>query len=316
MATVLLTGGTGVIGRRLSEMLQSKGYDVIILTRKISLPSSNGKLSYANWDVKKGLIDTNAIAKADHIIHLAGANVAEKRWTKKRKAIIQNSRTASSALLVKALKENSNKVRTVISASAIGWYGPDTQTSKQKGFKENAPSATDFLGTTCKLWEQSISPVQTMGKRLVILRTGIVLSNDGGALVEFKKPLKTGIAAILGSGKQAISWIHIDDLCRMYIYALEKDRMNGSYNAVAFQPTTNKKFMLILAKQLRGKSFITIRIPSFVLKIVLGEMSVEVLKSTTVNADKIKNTGFTFLYPFLQEALENLAGKEKKLLSN
>ncbi|MGN6619104.1 MAG: TIGR01777 family oxidoreductase [Ilyomonas sp.] len=316
MATVLLTGGTGMIGRRLSEMLRSKGYDVIILTRKTSLPPPKGKLSYANWDEKKGLIDTNAIAKADHIIHLAGANVAEKRWTKKRKAIIQNSRTASSALLVKALKENSNKVRTVVSASAIGWYGPDTQTSKQKGFKENAPSATDFLGTTCKLWEQSISPVQTMGKRLVILRTGIVLSNDGGALVEFKKPLKTGIAAILGSGKQAISWIHMDDLCRMYIYALEKDRMNGSYNAVAFQPTTTKKFTLVLAKQLRGKSFITIRIPSFVLKIVLGEMSVEVLKSTTVNADKIKNTGFTFLYPFLQEALENLAGKEKKLLSN
>jgi uncharacterized protein (TIGR01777 family) len=313
MATVLLTGGTGMIGRRLSEMLQGKGYDVIILTRKTSLPLSKGKLSYANWDVKKGFIDTNAIAKADYIIHLAGANVAEKRWTKKRKAIIQNSRTASSALLVKVLKENTNKVRTVVSASAIGWYGPDTQTSKQKGFKENAPAATDFLGTTCKLWEQSIAPIERLGKRLVILRTGIVLSNDGGALVEFEKPLKAGIAAILGNGKQAISWIHIDDLCRMYIYALEKDRMSGLYNAVTPLPATNKKFMLVLAKQLRGKSFITIRVPSFILKIVLGEMSIEVLKSTTVNADKIKNTGFTFSYPFLRPALENLV--EKKLLS-
>src|SRR6476620_5531146 len=235
MSTVLLTGGTGMIGSHLEEFLTAKGYVVIVLIRDDApkTSSSNKNITYAKWNVEKGEIDSNAIASADHIIHLAGANVAEKRWTKKRKQEIAESRTKSGALLVKALSEIPNKVKTVVSASAIGWYGPDTSISQQKGFTEDASNANDFLGITCKLWEESITPVEALHKRLVIMRFGIVLSNSGGALAEFKKPLKAGIAPILGNGKQTMSWIHIDDLCRLLWFAMEHENISGIYNAVS-----------------------------------------------------------------------------------
>jgi uncharacterized protein (TIGR01777 family) len=251
------------------------------------------------------VIDKLAIAESDYIIHLAGAGVAEKRWSRKRKVEIVTSRIQSSYLLVKSLTEIPNKVKAVISSSAIGWYGPDTNKTEM-GFAEDAPAHNDFLGETCLKWEQSIEPVTQLGIRLVKLRTGIVLSNKGGALKEFKKPLQFGLAAVLGSGKQIISWIHIDDLCRMFEYAIEHDTLKGSYNAVAPKPVTNKELTLTLAKKMKGNAYIIAPVPSFVLKLVLGEMSIEVLKSTTVSASKIKNAGFQFLYPSIDAALNEL----------
>ncbi|MBO9573333.1 MAG: TIGR01777 family oxidoreductase [Chitinophagaceae bacterium] len=314
MNTVMIAGGTGLIGTALSEMLVAKGYEVIILTRSPGSPRKNKRnkkrkeenknISYAVWDINRSIIDPLAIAKADHIIHVAGAGVADKRWTDKRKAEIINSRINSSKLLIKALAENENKVKSVVSASAIGWYGPDTKGSK-RAFTENDPPHTDFLGETCRLWEQSIEPVTQLGKRLVILRTGIVFSNDGGAFPEFKKPFKAGIAAILGGGKQMVSWIHIDDLCRMYIEGIENNSLSGIYNAVAAEPVTNKELILRIAK-VRKKPFIPIHVPEFVLKLALGEMSIEVLKSATVDNRKIQSAGFKFLYPTLDAALNEL----------
>ncbi|MEP6845971.1 MAG: TIGR01777 family oxidoreductase [Panacibacter sp.] len=304
MPTVMITGGTGLIGKALTPLLVGKGYQVIILSRSKKSPE-NASVSYAQWDVEKGTIDKAAVKKADYIIHLAGAGVADKRWTKKRKQEILESRTKSSALLVNTLKEDAHNVKVVISASAIGWYGPDTDATFDKAFKEDAPAHDDFLGNTCKEWEESMRLVEGSGIRLVYLRTGIVLSNDGGALVEFKNPMKFGIAAILSSGKQMISWIHIEDLCRMYIYALEEE-ISGVFNAVAPKPVSNKTLTLQLANAIKGKACIPIHVPSFVLKIVLGEMSVEVLKSTTVNADKIRSAGFQFLYPSIESALNEL----------
>jgi uncharacterized protein (TIGR01777 family) len=192
----------------------------------------------------------------------------------------------------------------------MGWYGADTTISKQEGFKEDAPAANDFLGNTCKLWEASIQPVEQLYKRLCIFRFGIVLSKKGGALQEFKKPLKFGIAAILGNGKQIISWVHIDDLCRLLLFAIEHSAVSGIYNAVASKPVSNKELTLALAKQMRGKRFIPVYVPSFVLKLVLGEMSIEVLKSATVNDGKIKSAGFSFLYPSIEAALGNLEHNE------
>ncbi|MBX9784771.1 MAG: TIGR01777 family oxidoreductase [Chitinophagaceae bacterium] len=302
MTTVCITGGTGLIGQKLSQMLVSKGYRVIILSRNSK--AANGAISYAAWNPDTGAIDNSVITASDYIIHLAGAGVAEKRWTKKRKQEIVNSRVLSSALLVKALKETTNHVKAVISSSAIGWYGPDAATAKP--FVETDAPFDDFLGTTCLQWEQSIEPVSALGIRLVKLRTGIVLSNEGGALKEFKKPLKFGLATILGSGKQMISWIHIDDICRMYMHAIENEIMNGVYNGVAPKPVSNKELTLALAKKMRGNGFITVPVPAFALKIALGEMSIEVLKSTTVSASKIQNTGFQFLYPSLDAALNEL----------
>jgi uncharacterized protein (TIGR01777 family) len=267
---------------------------------------SGSKISYANWDIETGGIDTDAIAKADYIIHLAGTNVTEKRWTAKRKKEIIESRTKSSTLLIKAMNETPNKIKALISASAIGWYGPDTKESLQKGFKEDAPASNDFLGETCKQWEAGIQPITKMNKRLAIFRFGIVLSKTGGALKEFKKPLKFGIAAILGSGKQITSWIHIDDLCRLLLFAIENERISGVYNAVAPKPVSNKELTLTLAKKMRNKYFIPVHVPAFALKLILGEMSVEVLKSARVSNEKIRKTGFTFLYPSVEAALENL----------
>ena len=311
MPAVIITGGTGTIGKTLSALLLQKGYEVIILTRGIDKKETNANgLSYASWDVKKQTIDIAAVQKADYIIHLAGAGVADKRWTKKRKKEIVDSRTQSSALLVKALKENSNHVKAVISSSGIGWYGPDTVIPNPKPFIETDPPNGDFLGETCRQWEESIWPVTQLGKRLVKIRTGIVLSNEGGALKEFIRPLKFGIATILANGKQIVSWIHADDLCRVYLQAIEDKNMEGVYNAVAPKPVNNKVLTLELAKAVRNKFYIPIHVPSVVLKIVLGEMSIEVLKSATVSADKLRNTPFNFIYPTIEAAINQLIRKK------
>jgi uncharacterized protein len=309
MATVLITGGTGLIGAALSKELLNTGYEVIILSRSAQKQmAGNSRLTYAHWDIENGSIDREAIARADYIVHLAGENLA-KRWTSKRKQEIVDSRIKSSNLLVKALTENSNHVAAVISASGIGWYGngPYLENTENGSFTETDPPADDFLGTTCQQWEATIEPVTKLGKRLVKFRCGVVLSNEGGALPEFRKPLRFGFATVLGSGKQVMSWIHIDDIVRLYTYAIENEKLHGVYNAVAPHPVTNKKFVLQLARSFRGKYFIPIYIPSFFLKMVFGEKTIEVLKTCSVSCTKIKAAGFTFLYPSITAATHKLA---------
>jgi len=195
----------------------------------------------------------------------------------------------------------------VINASAIGWYGDDEKRKPgKKAFTEDDPADTEYLGEACRLWEASIDPVQELGKRLVKFRTGIVLSREGGALDEFRKPVRFGIAAILGSGRQVISWIHIDDLCRLFLFAIEQEKVQGVYNAVASQPVTNRNFVMVLAEKIKGRFYIPFYVPSFVLKLMLGEMSVEVLKSATVSNTRISNKGFQFLFPTVEAALGDL----------
>lgn len=314
MATVLISGGTGMIGKALTTLLTSKGYEVIVLTRDAgnSYIHNTPLLSYANWDAKTGSLEESAIAKADYVIHLAGANVADKRWTDERKKVIVESRTKTSELLTKKISEVPNNIKAVISVSAIGWYGPDTPLSKKNGFTEEAPAAKDFLGEACRVWEESIEGVNPLGKRLVILRTGVVLSNTGGALAEFKKPLKFAVAGILGSGDQIVSWIHIDDICRLYVYAIENE-ITGVYNAAAPNPVNNKTLTLTLAKNMRDKFYIPVHVPAFALKIMLGELSTEVLKSTTINDQKIRNAGFDFVFTNIDAAVENLTATHNLL---
>jgi len=305
MPSVLISGGTGLIGTRLSERLLAKGYDVMILTRNPDQHHNVPGIRYVLWDVDKGTIDAKAVGDADHIIHLAGAGIAEKRWTDKRKQQIVNSRTQSSALLVKALKEIPNHIQTVVSASASGWYGEDTAGSYKNGFTEEAPADNGFLGETCKQWEASIAPVTAMGKRLVIIRTGIVFSEKGGALQQLARPVKFGFAPIISKGEQHMSWIHIDDICRLYIAAIENENMQGPYNAAA-GTVTNKGLMLQLAQHLKGKFYLPVHVPGFFIKLFLGEMGTELLKSLTMNNNKIKKAGFICMYPALSEALQAL----------
>jgi uncharacterized protein (TIGR01777 family) len=304
MATILITGGTGMIGSALTKGLLAKGYGIIILTRKAKPPKGN--VVYKEWDVEKGTVDESAITKADYVIHLAGANVADGRWTEKRKKEIVDSRVRSGELLVRSLKEIPNKVKAIISASAIGWYGPDPKVPNPTPFVETDIADDGFLGTTSKLWEGSIQPVVEFGKRLVLFRIGIVLSNKGGAYAEFKKPLNFSTATILGNGKQVVSWIHIDDLVRLLIAAIEDEKLYGIYNAVAPNPVSNKELILEISKQ-RNKFYIPLHVPTFALKIALGEMSVEVLKSAAVSSKKVEGTGFQFLYPTIAKAVENLS---------
>jgi len=334
MSTITITGGTGLIGTALTHLLIDHGHRVIILSRNTppgsrpappeqapvasadpgepgsaaafySRPSGPG-LQRLHWDPSAGYIDPEAIRQADYIVHLAGAGVADHRWTAKRKKVIEESRTQSAGLLVTALRGTSNNVKAVISASGIGWYGPDPAIPNPRPFEETDPADNDFLGETCRRWEAAISPVTALGKRLVILRTGLVLSRQGGALAEFRKPIRFGIAPILGSGRQIMSWIHIDDLCRLYLQAIDQEEWSGVYNAVAPNPASNRILTLELARRLKGRYFVPVFVPSLLLKVIVGGMSVEVLKSTTVSAAKVHAAGFQFIYPAVENALDNL----------
>ncbi|MEO6187525.1 MAG: TIGR01777 family oxidoreductase [Ginsengibacter sp.] len=310
MPVVLISGGSGLIGTNLTRHLIERNYEVIILSRNKEKVSKKPKISYAHWDIKSEQVDEIAIRKATHIVHLAGAGVMEKRWREKYKNEIVESRTKSADLLIRSLQKLNHKVECFVSASAIGWYGEDPAPFKRsEGFIESDPPEDSFLGETCRLWEGSVSPVEDMGIRLVKLRTGIVLSNDGGAYKEYVGPLKFGIAPILGGGKQVVSWIHIEDICRMYIYALENTEMEGSYNAVAPHPVSQKKLILEAADAIKNKFYIPVHVPPFLLKLALGDRSTEVLKSATVSDIKIKLSGFTFLYPSLQAAINELTKK-------
>ena len=306
MDTVIITGGTGLIGTALSKFLLSRGYLVIILTRspKQKKNSSQG-ISYAAWDIKEQTVNEEIFKKAKYIIHLAGAGVADKPWTEKRKKEIVESRTKGSELLIKAMISIPNNIISVVSASAIGWY------QQNKGYQsvETDPPATDFLGETCVAWENSIKPVEELGKRLVILRTGIVLSNGGGAFPAFKRPIQYGIAGILGNGKQLISWIHIEDLCRLYLEAMVNTTWSGIYNAVSPGPVNNRNFTIQLAKKMKGRFFIPIPVPNFILRMMLGDRSEEVLKSSNISANKVKQQGFQFIYPTIDTAFTDLTGR-------
>jgi uncharacterized protein len=311
MKTILITGGTGLVGTALSKFLSGKGYHIIILTRDASGKSNPEKnIDYATWNIEKQEIDIASLQKADYIIHLAGAGVFEKRWTDSYKKEIVDSRTKSSQFIFSCLKKYPNNVKAVVSASAIGWYGEDKE--QHPTFIETDLADPSFLGDTCKRWEESISTVESLNKRLVKFRIGIILSNDGGAFIEFKRSLQFGVAAILGDGRQIISWIHIEDLCRLFLYAIEDEDLTGVFNAVAPNPITNSSFMLQLAKLVRGRFFIPVYIPSFLLKLLMGEKSIEVLKSTHVSCNKIKQTGFTFLFPTAESAIRNLIFKDKR----
>ncbi|MGF2414853.1 TIGR01777 family oxidoreductase [Ferruginibacter sp.] len=303
MATVIISGGTGMVGKALSKLLTAKGFKVIVLSRQ--LPSSekqaNSNISFAKWDVKKQEMDITALQQADYIIHLAGAGVMDKKWTAEYKKEIVSSRVESAALIVNSLKNNGNKVKAVISASAIGWYKPG-----ENIHTEEEAADENFLGNTCKLWEESMEPVTQLNKRLVKLRIGIVLSKEGGALKEFIAPIKLGVAAILGNGKQMISWIHINDLCRMFLFAIENEQLNGVYNAVAPVPVNNKTLTITLAKKMKRLFYIPVHVPVFVLKLMLGGRSIEILKSAVVSCKKILTTGFDFKFKTIEKALEDI----------
>ena len=295
MEKVLITGGSGLIGRRLSFLLKSRGYEVRILSR-----SNNPKNNYKTfvWNVSEQYINESAFEGLNHIIHLAGAGIADKRWSEKRKKEIIASRVTSTNLLYNTVKRLKTPLNSFISASATGYYGAITS---ETIFEEKDKPAKDFLGKVCSLWEDSIFQFNEIKIRTVALRTGIVLSKDGGAL----KKMKTPIITSLGNGKQYMPWIHIDDLCELYIKAIEDEQFKGAFNAVSSEHISNLSFSKKISK-IFNYPFLAISAPSFILQIVFGEMSTIILNGSRISANKIKQAGFKFKFENLEKALNNL----------
>ena len=298
--TILLTGGTGTIGRRLTQLLTQQGYQIALLSRE-NKPIEG--VTVYQWDIKKGHLDPKAIQTADHIIHLAGAGIADERWSDTRKDEILTSRTQSTELLAKALASNRHQVKSFIGASAIGFYGGDTG---DRPMIETNQGGSDFLAQVTRAWERAEDQIAALGIRTVKLRTGVVLTMAGGALPKLAQPVRLGAGAPIGSGQQYISWIHLDDLCRMYMQALTDESWQGVYNAVAPEPVTNETLTRAIAAVLHRPMLLP-NIPNFVIKLLYGELAITVTGGNYVLNKRIaEETTFTYQYANLTNALENL----------
>lgn len=297
MQNILIAGGSGLIGTRLTQMLLEKGYAVSYLSRKSF--SKNNVMVY-EWNPFNDFIEEGAIENANYIINLAGTGIAAKAWTNKRRHEIINSRVYAAKTIFNSLKKNKHHIKGIVCASAIGYYEKNTN----KVLKETNEPGADFLSYTTQQWEHASKEFETADIRTTILRSGIALSLKGGALVKMWKPLKFFIAPYFGNGKQVYCWIHIDDLCRMYIKAIEDEKMNGVYNAVAPQPEANKNFMRML-KKVKGGFSLLMPIPSLLMRLILGERASIVLDGQNVSCKKISGLGFEFQFPDLKSALKN-----------
>ncbi|MFT7900412.1 TIGR01777 family oxidoreductase [Tenacibaculum ascidiaceicola] len=292
MGTILITGGTGLIGKELTKKLTSKGYVVNILTRS---PKKNNEF---RWNVKESFIDKDAFTNVEYIIHLAGAGIADKRWTNERKKELIDSRVKTTTLLFNKVQEYQIPLKKFISASGIGYYGAITS---DKIFTENDKPENDFISKICMKWEAATRQFQQIGVPITILRTGVVLSKKGGALQKMNTPL---FLSALGNGKQYMPWIHIDDLCRLYIKTIEDNNFSGVYNAVAPEHQTNESFTKLLGKVI-NKPVLPMNAPSFILKTALGEMAYILLKGSRVSSKKT-NSAYNFIFPSLKTALTNI----------
>jgi uncharacterized protein (TIGR01777 family) len=302
---VLITGGTGLIGTRLAELLIDAGYEVALLSRQ----AGSSHYQTFRWDPRNGTLDPAAIRYADYIVNLAGSSVSDGKWTEERKRDIMESRLDGTTLLAKELAKGEHHVRAFISASAIGIYGDSGDKLVNEETPPGAPQ-DDFLAEVSRKWEQAAQQVQALGIRTVIARIGIVLSTHGGALPQMARPVKLMAGAPLGTGKQFMSWIHLDDLCRLLIQMLDEPQWQGTYNAVSPNPVTNQAFTQALADVMH-RPLVLPKVPAFALTLMMGEMSEIVLASQRVSADKILNQGFTFEYPNLKAALESFYATEE-----
>ncbi len=296
---VLITGGSGFVGTNLTKMLLDNGYTVSILTRT-SKPST-GDIRYYLWDVESQTIEEAAVLNADYVVHLAGENIADKRWTAKRKSQIIDSRIQSAQLIRGVLQKHNKKLNAFVSASGIGIYG--AKNGEGVCTEDTAP-ANDFIGMVCQEWEKSADSIADLGIRTVKIRTGLVLGKEEGFLKKLTPIFKSKLGSAIGSGNQYMPWIHIHDLCSIYLEALKNDDLSGVYNATINDSTTNSSFSKALANYY-GYTIWLPKVPAFVIKLMLGEMSIIVLTGRRVSSDKIKSVGFRFEFTDLQMALED-----------
>lgn len=287
-----------MIGRNLQKVLSNHHYTSRVLSRSAA---GAEKKNLVYWDPDSGTMDSRALENIDAVVHLAGAGIADSRWTPERKKEIRDSRVRSAELLFTEMEKNHQRIKVFVSASAIGYYG----NTGEEWVSETHPPDSGFLGETCSKWEESVRHIESLGIRVVILRIGIVLSSEGGALPEMAKPIRYFAGAPLGSGRQYISWIHLEDLCRMFLHAIENEQMHGVYNAVGPNPVSNKEFTKIIAKVL-GRPLWPFSVPAAVMKLILGERAQLVLNGQRVSGEKILSSGFEFKNKNLFSAVQSL----------
>lgn len=298
MKTYLITGGSGLVGKRLSELLIQKGYKVKHLSRN---PKKEQGIETYKWDLSKNYVDPLALKNVDVIVHLAGADIMEKSWTKDRKRVLIESRTKGLEILKNFLMQNEHQVKTLISSSAQGFYEPN----KGRALKEDEPADEGYMGQLCRVWEDEALSWEQMGIRVVINRIGLVLAANGGVLDMIKNPIKKGVSSYFGNGKQMYPWIHIDDLCGMIMHEAESKSIKGTFNAAAPNSLNQRKFTKAVAKVL-NKKFIAITLPKFILKLMMGERSGVLVDSFHLSAEKIQKEGYLFQYSTLDIALSDL----------
>lgn len=300
MKTILFTGGTGLLGSHLIPLLKEAGFRIHVLSR-----SSKSILqcdAVFTWNVDRGEIDDRAFEGVTHIVHLAGEGIADGRWTESRMKSIISSRVKSADLILTILKKRNQRIEVLVSGSAVGWYG--AKTDNQLHTEDELPE-TDFMGETCRLWEEAADAFEIVTSRIVKVRTGIVLAKESGAFPKLIQPFRMHLGAALGSGKQQMPWIHIDDIAQVFYQAITNESWSGAINASATESCSNLEFSKTLAKIL-GRKLLPIPVPSFVLKMVLGDMSAVVLEGSRVSNSKLKSLGFQFKFQNLDDAIKNL----------
>ncbi len=302
MKKVLITGASGLVGTRLTELLLKKGYKVNTLGRQTAdlRPQKNAVNQFA-WDMDKGTLDTKAFEGVTAIIHLAGAGVAEKRWSDDRKKEIIDSRVKSAKLIFDFIKKNKHEVKIFISASAVGYYGD----CGDELITEERKAGVGFLAEVCKQWEQSARQFSKLGIREVRCRIGIVLATSGGALPELTRTIPLGVASYFSKDNLYYPSIHIDDVCGIMIHALENENVNGAYNTTAPRPLPMKDLMREILHAKESKA-ILVPTPPFAIKLAMGEMSEILLSSQRCSADKIAATGFRYKFADIHLALQNI----------
>lgn len=288
-----------MVGTRLTELLQQKGYAVRHLNR--SKRAGNGIETFV-WDVKAGTIEAGAFDGVDYIVHLAGAGIADKRWTDERKKVLVDSRVDTANLLFEQWKASGQPISAFVGASAIGYYGMVT---RDHIFVESDPPADMYISDICVQWENASLQFKEAGIRSTLIRVGLVLAADGGALPAIAKPVRFGIGAALGSGKQWMPWIHIDDLCGQFIMAIENEAWTGIFNGVAPNPVNQKVFTKLVGKALKRPVWLP-NVPAFLLKAALGEMSQLVLEGSRVSCEKVQQHGFRFAFTQAETALKEI----------
>ena len=297
---VAISGATGLIGTALRESLAADGIQIVALSRKPSVPP----LETAPWDVENGRFDASPLEQVDAVVHLAGEPIAQ-RWNEARKKAIRESRVKSTKLLVEGLKSLKRRPKVLVSGSAVGFYGD----RGDEMLEESSPPGSGFLPETCQAWEHAAIAAMGLGIRTAVLRTGIVLSTRGGALKKMLTPFRLGVGGPVGSGKQWMSWIHIDDIVGAIRYILDKDDLMGAVNGVAPAPATNAEFTRALGRALSRPAFLPA--PTFGLKIAFGEMASLLLEGQRVAPKKLLETGYRFRFPELQGALSDVLARKR-----